>query len=380
MKPRLIGLTGKMESGKSTAAAYLREKYGYRGTALTDPMDEMLRPLLLRMKVPEEEISRRLSGDMKNTPIPGWEWLTGRKLKQAIGREFRDVVSRPNDNGGTDKGLFHDLWIEENEENQYKIHEQIRYDFEADLIRRDGGIVIEIYDPNHQGTDEHESEQINFPVDYRIENTKDGYDAFYAKIDDFMAWEPDEIEIYLNKVDCILAKDRDTREGLQEILERSYRISDEVEACLDEIIGHFSALKANQVSEEDADETIDMTEKKLIESIRNVSNERMLAACFAFYGKENFIRKIKGPEKVLKFKIAFDYFMAESSGWALDLEQIVGNSDIYGLLEEANSGDAIMGPVNIEKTTEVPLNRLTEELKQIDNDGTFFDVNLEIDR
>lgn len=376
MKPKLIGLTGKMESGKSTAAAYLREKYGYKGTALTDPMDEMLRPLLLRMNVPEEEIGRRLHGDMKNVTIPGWEWLTGRKLKQAMGREFRDAVSRPDDKGGTDRGFFHDLWIEDNKSNEYKIHEQIRYDFEADLIRRDGGIVIEIYDPNHKGDDDHESEQISFPVDYRIENTKEGFDSFYKKIDEFMDWKPDEIEAYLNEVDCVLAKDKDLQEGMCEIVERSCRLSEEVDDCIDEIIGHFSALKANQVADSEVDGEIIDTETCLIENIKNVPIQKMLAACFAFYGKDNFIDKIQGDEKIIKLKISFDYYMPKS------LYAYTGEAntdlDICDMIEEASTGEAIMGPVGAEKITEVTLSRLTPELLAIANDGTFFDINLNL--
>lgn len=189
MAPRIIGLTGKLESGKTTAARYLRERHGYEGSNLTDPMDEMLAPLLRRMKVPEHEIQPRLSGDMKGVPIPGYEWLTGRKLKQALGLEFRDAVSRPLPEGGTDRGLFHDLWVADNAHHERIVHEQIRYEFEARLIQRDGGVVYRIVNPDSTSTDEHESEKVDFEVDGEIINPRPTLDPLHAALDDVVGEE-----------------------------------------------------------------------------------------------------------------------------------------------------------------------------------------------
>ena len=184
----IIAFTGKAETGKSTAAKYLREHYGFEGTNLTDPMDEMLMPLLYRMGVPASEIMPRLTGNMKNEPIPGFEWLTGRKMKQAMGLDWRDAVSKPLNDGSekTDRGLFHMLWIKDNKNSERLVHEQIRYEFEARLIQADGGYVIRMINPEEVSNDDHESEKDDFDVDETIENQKNDLQALYAKLDTIM--------------------------------------------------------------------------------------------------------------------------------------------------------------------------------------------------
>lgn len=294
MPPRIIGLTGKQEAGKTTAARYLRERHGYAGTNLTDPFDEMLAPLLRRMKVPEHEILPRLNGVMKNVPIPGFEWLTGRKLKQALGREFRDAISRPVIGGGTDRGFFHDLWVEENSHHLRIIHEQVRYGFEADLIRRDGGKVYKIFDPNDTREDSHESEQIDFPVDGEISNPKTGLDPLHHALDSLVSEEPSQIVQDAGEREPLAAFDEEIDDVLNEhgpeIREIADRVDDDLSEILDDVAAaiksHLGARAANTASDDQAAYAIDAAERWVTDNVSNSTDDRRIAAVYAFLGAE----------------------------------------------------------------------------------------------
>jgi hypothetical protein len=191
-KPRLIAFAGKAGTGKTTAAAHLRRVHGYAGTPITDPMDEMLRPLLARMGVAADEIDRRLKGDMKNDPLPNHPWLTGRRMKQAVGLEFRDAVSRPDAQGNSSRTFFLDMNDADDADVPHRVNESVRYAFEADQIRAQGGIVIMLVDPDDvgadpHGIDAHESERLDFEVDATIENPKTGTAPLFAALDDLVA-------------------------------------------------------------------------------------------------------------------------------------------------------------------------------------------------
>lgn len=303
--PTIIGLTGKQESGKSTAALYLRERHGYAGTNLTDPFDEMLTPLMRRMKVPEHEILPRLTGSMKNAPIVGFEWLTGRKLKQAIGREFRDVISRPLDDGGTDRGFFHDLWRVENAHHPRLVHEQIRYGFEAALIQRDGGEVHKIYDPEAKDADAHESEIIDFPVDGEIANPKVGLHALHAALDAIVGSAPSAVvrhdgdDAPLAVFDAAIASMLDTHgEEIRAIADRldadGGGLSEEVDDIVSDIKSHLGAEAANSASDDEAEYAIGAVESWVTDNVSNSTSDRRVAAVYAHLGAEEASRRLVG--------------------------------------------------------------------------------------
>jgi len=176
--PRLIGLTGRKYAGKTEAAKYLEARYGYTGTAITDPMVEMAVPLLRHMGIAdEEEINDRLQpwGKRKDDPIAGFPWLTGRKILQSIGRDTRDVLSRPVassasvNSHGTDGRLFYDLWLYRNASSPRLVNQSVRYPFEGDIIRASGGIVWRIVNPDDKTPqDNHPSESQDWEVDRTI--------------------------------------------------------------------------------------------------------------------------------------------------------------------------------------------------------------------
>lgn len=311
MKPPIIGLTGEMESGKSTAAAYLRKHHGYAGSNLTDPMDEMLTPLLRRMKVPDHEIALRLSGSMKNDPIPGFDWLSGRKLKQALGREFRDVVSRPDGQGGTDRGLFHDLWRVDNENHPFLVHEQVRYAFEADLIRRDGGVVYKLVDPEKandaEGQEKHESEIIDFPVDAVIMNPKTGTDRLHAEIDALVGARPSLEIVRSETTDPVAAFDADIDAAINDHGPEIRTIADRLDAgderlseMLDDVSAdvkdRLGADAANSATDENAAYAIDAVSSWVTDNISNSTSDRRVAAVYAFLGRDEAVKRIGDVE------------------------------------------------------------------------------------
>ena len=298
MAPRIIGLTGKKGSGKSTAAMYLRERHGYAGSNLTDPMDEMLTPLLRRMKVPEHEIALRLSGSMKDDAIPGFEWLSGRKLKQAIGLEFRDAVSKPRQDGGTDRGLFHDLWMIDNVQHPKMVHEQVRYGFEADLIRRDGGVVYKITDPDGPNDDDHESERIDFQVDGEIVNPKTGTAPLHLALDAIVGDGPSQVIDRSQDESPLAAFDADIDRAMNEhgaeirrIADRADNGDDDLSSVLDDIAsdikGRLGSDAANLATDEQAEYAIDAAANWVTNTISNSTTDRRVAAVYAFLGAEN---------------------------------------------------------------------------------------------
>lgn len=294
----IIGFTGKQEAGKSTAARYLRARYGFEGSNLTDPMDEMLVPLLRRMKVPDAEIARRLSGDMKNVAIPGFDWLTGRKLKQALGLEFRDVVSRPAAEGGTDRGLFHDLWKMDNERHAFIVHEQVRYAHEAALIRRDGGYVYEIVDPDEKREDDHESERIGFEVDARVMNPKTGLDTLHAALDVLMAplvndverivvkhGEDEPLAAFDDEIDAMLNTHGEEIRTLGDRMDaEGGEMSEVLDDVASEIKGHLGAKAANTADDDQAAYAVDAAERWVTDNVSNSTSDRRIAATYALLG------------------------------------------------------------------------------------------------
>lgn len=176
--PKIIGLTGRKYAGKTEAAKYLEQQYGYRGSPITDPMIEMAKPLLRRMGINDEaELDDRLQpwGKRKEESIPGFEHLTGRRILQAIGKDLRDALSRPTDSPpegnehGTDSGLFYELWMLDNADVELLSNQSVRYPFEGGIITSSGGEMWRIINPEapYDG-DDHPSERQDWPVTREI--------------------------------------------------------------------------------------------------------------------------------------------------------------------------------------------------------------------
>lgn len=119
------------------------------------------------------------TGIRKDDPIPGYEWLSGRKILQMIGKDVRDALSKPSDNPpegnlhGTDGQLFYDMWDARLKDEAYKVNASVRYPFERDIIRERGGIVWRIVNPEAPAPqDEHPSERHSKGLTYLREQVE----------------------------------------------------------------------------------------------------------------------------------------------------------------------------------------------------------------
>lgn len=149
MRPILIGLTGRARSGKTTAAEHLARTYLLEQYAFADPLRDGLMAIFNLDPTDFE-------GDRKEQPL-GWLDCSPRQLMQSMGTEWARNTVHP------------DVWVKLAEQNlEYMtkalgavlgiIVSDVRFENEADLIRRRGGTVIHILRPNALAVNPHISE------------------------------------------------------------------------------------------------------------------------------------------------------------------------------------------------------------------------------
>ncbi len=120
----LIGLTGKAGCGKDTAAAALTE---YRRESFAGPLKSMLcaAGILTRAQIEDRELKEKTLDWCDRSP---------RQLMQTLGTEW----GRAQDP---------DFWVklaERNLRDEPTVFTDVRFENEADFIRRNGGLVIHI--------------------------------------------------------------------------------------------------------------------------------------------------------------------------------------------------------------------------------------------
>lgn len=155
----IIGLTGKKQSGKTTAADYLNENFDFAMRSFADPLKGMAFILLDECGLGSNDIHD------KEAPLPKLG-VSYRKLLQSLGTEWG-------------RNLVPDLWVicAENDLKHYTpstslVYDDVRFENEADFIRAKGGLVVHIERPGLVSNDPHESESgIKFkPGDERLVN------------------------------------------------------------------------------------------------------------------------------------------------------------------------------------------------------------------
>lgn len=128
-----IGLSGLAQSGKTTAADYLQRYYGYKRLHIAEPLRAMLRTLLKRFGYSDPEITRYLTGDLKEQIIPCLG-VTSRWAQISLGTEWgREQI-------GTD--LWARLWSHEASGFPAPMNDSVRFPNEETAIRRIGGKTI----------------------------------------------------------------------------------------------------------------------------------------------------------------------------------------------------------------------------------------------
>ena len=149
MRPILIGLTGRARSGKTTAAEHLAQTYLLEQYAFADPLRDGLMAIFNLDPTDFE-------GDRKEQPL-GWLDCSPRQLMQSMGTEWARNTVHP------------DVWVKLAEQNlDYMtqalgavlgfVISDVRFENEADLIRRRGGTVVHIFRPDAQAVNPHISE------------------------------------------------------------------------------------------------------------------------------------------------------------------------------------------------------------------------------
>ena len=126
--PTVVGLCGAAGSGKTTAAAYLAERFGFERVRFAGPLKDMLRVLGLG----DDEIE----GGSKEKPSALLLGKTPRQAMQWLGTEWgRNLIGE-------------DFWVNAWGTRAFRfpsvVAEDVRFKNEADAIRRMGGIVVRI--------------------------------------------------------------------------------------------------------------------------------------------------------------------------------------------------------------------------------------------
>lgn len=155
----LIGLIGKKYSGKDTFGNFLIQYYQFHKKAFADPLKECCKTLF---HLSDEQLN---DCELKETIISEWN-LSPRQIMQKVGTDlFRNH--------------FHEEFWLKLFEIWYKEHSHlnivctdVRFENEAELIKKLGGILIKIDRPiQFMDYDNHESEQLLFNLyDFTIIN------------------------------------------------------------------------------------------------------------------------------------------------------------------------------------------------------------------
>lgn len=158
-----IGFTGKMGSGKTTLAQYLSKEYGLTVVSFANPLKQVVQQLY-------DLSDDQLYGGSKNIVDPRYG-VSPRYLLQQIGTN----VFRQWDP---------DFWVKvfERKYSNFEnfVLDDIRFDNEADTIRKMGGIIIKVVSHKMSINSAHESERGIKNYDYKIYNDSDKDALFNA--------------------------------------------------------------------------------------------------------------------------------------------------------------------------------------------------------
>jgi len=157
----LIGFCGLPGAGKSTAAMHLASKHGFVWSNIGDPMKAMMRAFFELQGLDEEEIRRRLWGDLKQEPDPLLDGKTPTFALQTLGKEWRDLFSPT---------FWVDRWVDRISKLPRVVCDGMRYPDEMPVFRRLGGKLIRIVRPGVVERTGHPAERQALPFDYSIMN------------------------------------------------------------------------------------------------------------------------------------------------------------------------------------------------------------------
>lgn len=159
----VVGLAGRIGSGKSTVAAHLVQQHGFTEYTAAQPLKEAC------CAVFGLTMAQVYDADLKATVHPRWG-VTPRRILQAVGTDlFRDQIRRvmPDLQLPAGRGIWAEVLrnrlLDARARGERVVVSDVRFDDEIDMIRELGGVVL--YIDRRQSHDNaastHASEQLD---------------------------------------------------------------------------------------------------------------------------------------------------------------------------------------------------------------------------
>ena len=157
MRPKIVGITGYIGSGKTLLADALCSKHNFTKLKMAYPIKKMLSSVGLSYY--------HLEGDNKEIEAELLCGKTPRFAMQTLGTEWGRKIIGDN--------IWVNLWSTKAEEltsmNQGVVADDVRFENEVKIIKDMGGIIVRMTRPSSVKTS-HESESQDFDADLVIEN------------------------------------------------------------------------------------------------------------------------------------------------------------------------------------------------------------------
>jgi hypothetical protein len=179
----IIGLTGKKQNGKSTAATYIAEKYGFVRLNFKDALVAEIKerfPNVLEVII---EMMDRSAYDGMNP------WTVDRLFKdkppvfRALMQNFGTEVRRRDH-----EDYWVVKWLKQVQKIDNVVVDDVRFLNEAQAVTDMGGHIVRIIRDDYVNTDTHVSEsEMNFIVpDYTIAIKTGEQEILYRELDNFI--------------------------------------------------------------------------------------------------------------------------------------------------------------------------------------------------
>jgi dephospho-CoA kinase len=145
---RIVGISGHIQSGKSTVAEFLSKEFGYKRIRFADAIKGMLKHIGLTQE--------QIEGTEKEVPLDLLCGKTPRFAMQMLGTEYgRNLLG---------KDVWARIWrnhveqyLKQSNSNRVVV-EDIRFENELEVVKKINGFIIRIERPGNEIKSKHESE------------------------------------------------------------------------------------------------------------------------------------------------------------------------------------------------------------------------------